>query len=71
MIAKEALLVTVVKWMARIPLPAPPAHRGRGRPTPYPNRLRVNALGIMLSRRLYTAYSLLAFVEQETDVSVL
>jgi hypothetical protein len=71
MIAKEALLVTVVKWMDRIPLPAPPAHRGRGRPTPYPNRLRLNALGIMLSRRLYTAYSLLAFVEQETDVSVL
>lgn len=71
MIAKEALLVTFVKLIDRIPLPEPPAARGRGRPTTYTERLLLKALVIMIIRRLYTAYSLLAFLEQETELTVL
>ena len=35
----------------------------------YPDRLIVKALIIMVIRRLYTAYSLLAFLEQETTLT--
>lgn len=69
MIVREALLVTLVKLVDRIPEPVPPAPRGRGRPKVYSERLMVKALVIMVIRRLYTAYSLLAFLEQETDLT--
>ena len=71
MITKEPLLVTFVKLIDRLPLPEPPAQRGRGRPTTYTDRLLLKALVIMIIRRLYTAYSLLAFLEQETELTVL
>jgi hypothetical protein len=69
MIGQEALLVTLVKLVDRIPEGAPPAKRGRGRPKTYTDRLITKALVIMLVRRLYTAYSLLAFLYQETDLT--
>jgi len=69
MLLREPLLVTLVKLIDRIPMPAEPRKRGRGRPKVYSDRLIVKALLIMVIRRLYTAYSLLAFLEQETTLT--
>ena len=66
MVYRELLLVTLVKLVDQIPFPEPPKKRGRGRPKVYSDRLIVKALVIMIIRRLYSAYSLLAFLEQET-----
>jgi hypothetical protein len=43
--------------------------RKRGRPQDYTDRLMLKALLIMIIRRLYTAYSLLAFLEQDDYVA--
>ena len=40
-----------------------------GRPITYSERVIVKALAMMIIRRLYTAYSLLAFLEQETELT--
>ncbi len=69
MLPREPLLVTLVKPVDRIPMPEPPQKRGRGRPKVYSDRLIVKALVIMIIRRLYTAYSLLAFLDQDTDLT--
>lgn len=69
MLPREPLLVTLVKLVDRIPVPPEPGKRGRGRPKEYPDRIIVKALVIMVIRRLYTAYSLLAFLEQGTDLT--
>lgn len=69
MIRQEALLVTLVKLVDCIPLPAPPQKRGRGHPKVYTEHLILKALVIMVIRRLYSAYSLLAFLEQETPLT--
>jgi len=69
MLQSDPLLVTLVKLVDRIPTPPPPKKRGRGRPKTYPDKLIVKALIIMVIRRLYSAYSLLAFLEQETDLT--
>jgi hypothetical protein len=52
-----------------IPWPHAAVQRQRGRPNTYCERLIVKALVIMIIRRLYTAYSLLAFLEQETELT--
>lgn len=70
MLPSEYLLVTWVKLVDRIPTPPPPKLRGRGRPQTYPDKLIVKALIIMVIRRLYSAYSLLTFLEQETALTV-
>ncbi len=69
MVAKEALLVIFVQLIDRIPMPCAVASRRRGRPQVYTERLIVKALIIMLIRRLYSAYSLLAFLEIESEVT--
>ena len=69
MVHQKPLLVTFVMLVDRIPMPAPPKKRGRGRPKVYPDRLIVKALIIMVVRRLYSAYSLLAFLEQDTALT--
>ena len=69
MLQQKPLLVTFVMLIDLIPMPPPPKTRGRGRPKVYPDRLIVKALIIMVIRRLYTAYSLLAFLEQETSLT--
>lgn len=70
MITSEPLLVIFVKMVDRIPTPPLPKKRKRGRPETYSDKLIIKALIIMVIRRLYTAYSLLAFLEQETDLTV-
>jgi hypothetical protein len=69
MLLEKPLLVTLVMLVDRIPMSPPPKNRGRGRPKVYPDRLIVKALIIMIIRRLYSAYSLLAFLEQETALT--
>jgi hypothetical protein len=66
MVHQKPLLVIFVRLVDRIPITAPPKKRGPGRPKVYPDRLIVKALVIMVIRRLYSAYSLLAFLEQDT-----
>ena len=69
MLHQKPLLVIFVLLVDRIPITAPPKKRGPGRPKVYPDRLIVKALVIMVIRRLYSAYSLLAFLEQDTALT--
>src|SRR5574341_1193216 len=69
MLQREPLLVTLVKWVDAIPMPKEPEKRKRGHPKVYADRIIIKALVIMVIRRLYTAYSLLAFLEQECEVT--
>jgi hypothetical protein len=69
MLHREPLLVTLLKLVDRIPWPQESAQRRCGRPIVYSERLIVKALVIMIIRRLYTAYSLLAFLQQDTDLT--
>lgn len=69
MLLSEHLLVILVQLVDRIPQPPPPK-RGRGHPQTYSETIIIKALMIMVIRRLYTAYSLLAFLEQETTLTV-
>lgn len=70
MIAREPVLVMFVKLVDCIPMPPPPQKRKRGRQKQYSDRLIIKALIVMIVRRLYTAYSLLAFLEQETELTL-
>jgi hypothetical protein len=65
MLRQKSLLVTLVKLIDEVPWPPDPAKRPRGRPKAYSDRLIVKALVIMIIRRLYTAYALLAFLDQD------
>jgi len=69
MIPQEPLLVILVKLVDCIPVPEPPPKRRRGHPKVYSDRLMVKALVIMVVRRLYSAYGLLAFLQQETALT--
>ncbi len=69
MILEEPFLVILLNLVDYIPAPAPPQKRGRGRPHTYPDRLIVKALIVMVVRRLYSAYALLAFLEQDTALT--
>lgn len=65
MLRQKSLLVSLVLLVDRLPWPPEPAKRCRGRPTTYSDRLIMKALVIMIIRRLYTAYALLAFLNQD------
>lgn len=65
MLRQTSLLVSLVLLIDRLPWPPEPAKRPRGRPKMYSDRLIVKALVIMIIRRLYTAYALLAFLDQD------
>lgn len=69
MILQEPLLVMLVKLVDQIPGPAVSPKRRRGHPDVYSDRLIVKALIIMIIRRLYSAYSLLAFLDQPTTLT--
>ena len=69
MIPEEPFLVILLNLVDHIPEPSRPQKRGRGRPHTYPDRLIVKALIVMVVRRLYSAYALLAFLEQDTALT--
>ena len=64
MVPDASLLVALVRLIDRIPLPPPPA--GRGRPKLYSDRLILKAMVIMIVRHLATVGALLAILEQPT-----
>jgi DDE family transposase len=66
MILLDSLLVTLVQLVDRLPRPAPPRARGRGRPRVYGDPLFLKALVIMIVRHLHTPGELLAVLEQST-----
>ena len=66
MIGQTSLLVTLVTLVDRLPLPPPPAQRGRGRPVTYPDRLFLKALVVMIVRHLHKVHELLAVLGQPT-----
>src|SRR5215211_5648246 len=66
MIGQDTLLVSLVRLLDRLPMPAPPANRPRGRPKIYRDRLFLKALVIMIVRHLHTVYELRSVLEQPT-----
>ncbi len=68
MISGDSILVSLVRLVDHLPFPPPPAPRKRGRPQTYSEQLLVKALVVMIIRRLYTAWALLAFLQQDDPV---
>jgi hypothetical protein len=64
------LLLVLLHLVDKIPMPPPPEKRARGRRQTYSDRLIVKALLVMVIRRLYSAYSLLAFLKQDTELTI-
>jgi DDE family transposase len=69
MLRHSSLLVSLVTAIDRLPWPDEPKQPKRGRPKRYSDRLIMKALLIMIVRRLYTAYALLAFLQQDDVVA--
>jgi Transposase DDE domain len=70
MIHGDSILVSLVKLVDRLPWPPEPAKRPRGCPRRYSDRFIMKALVIMIIRRLYSAYALLRFLEQDDPVPI-
>ncbi len=68
MISGGSILVSLVRLVDSLPVPPPPVRRTRGRQRTYTERLLLKALVVMIIRRLYTAWALLAFLQQEDPV---
>jgi hypothetical protein len=66
MVLQDSLLVTLVKLVDRLPMPALSGKRGRGRPMFYPDRLFLKALVIMIIRHLHKIHELLTVLDQPT-----
>ncbi|MEM7031207.1 MAG: transposase [Chloroflexota bacterium] len=66
MIAEEPILVILLKLIEQIPMILEPQKPSRGRRKTYPDQLIIKALVIMTVKRIYSAYGLLEFLEQET-----
>jgi hypothetical protein len=69
MLRQTSLLVSLVRLIDHFPWPSAPVQRPRGRPKTYSDRLILKALVILIIRRLYTAYALLTFLEQDDTVA--
>lgn len=69
MLTQGSILVSLLKLVDEIPTAAPPSKRKRGRQETYSDKLFVKALIVMIIRRLYTAYALLSFLEQDDPVA--
>ena len=67
MIGQESLLVTLVRWVDRLPVPPSVPQRRRGRPKLYTDRVFLKALVIMIVRHLYTIHELLTVLDQPTS----
>jgi hypothetical protein len=68
MISGDSILVSLVRLVDSLPFPPPPTRRKRGRQQPYADQLLVKALVVMIIRRWYTAWALLAFLPQDDPV---
>lgn len=68
MIGGDSILVSLVRLVDHLPFPPPPRQRKRGRPQTYSDQLLVKALVVMIIRRLYTAWALRAFLQQDDPV---
>src|SRR5258708_20366593 len=66
MVSQDSLLVTLVKLVDRVPMPALPTKRGRGHPKVYPDRLFLKAVVIMIVRHLHNVHELLSVLAQPT-----
>jgi len=66
MVSQNSLLVTLVKLVDRLPMPALAAKRGRGHPKVYSERLSLKALVIMIVRHLHKINELLSVLAQPT-----
>lgn len=72
MILHDALLVTLVKLVDRLPMPAQPSKRERGHPRVYSDRLFLKAFVIMIVRHLHKVNELLSVLAQPTaDMAIL
>lgn len=65
MLTQVSLLVRLVTLIDKAPSLPPPAKRLRGKPRFYSDTLMLKALIIMIIRRLYTASTLLSFLNQD------
>jgi hypothetical protein len=70
MLIRGSILVSLLWLVEQIPPPPPPAKRQRGRQETSSDKLFVKALIVMSIRRLYTAYALLHFLEQDDPVAL-
>src|SRR5262245_22524716 len=68
MLTQGSILVSLLWLIEQIPTPPPPVKRQRGRQAFYSDKLFIKALIVMIIRRLYTAYALLSFLEQDDPV---
>src|SRR5215218_4113309 len=66
MIGEDGVLVQLIRLVERIPTPASPQRRPRGRPVVYSERLFLKALVIMIVRRLHKVHELLAVLDEPT-----
>jgi len=69
MLTQGSILVSLLWLVELMPTPPPPAKRKRGRQETYSDKLFVKALVVMIIRRLYTAYALLNFLEQDDPLT--
>src|SRR5713101_9364304 len=68
MISGGSILVSLVRLVEYLPFSPPSSRRQRGRQKTYSDQLIVKALVVMIIRRLYTAWALLAFLQQQDPV---
>jgi hypothetical protein len=70
MLRQTSIRVSLVVLTDRLPWPLEPTPQPQGGPKTYSHRLVMKALVIMMIRRLYTAYALLTFLDQDDAVAV-
>jgi hypothetical protein len=68
MISGESILVSLVRLVDFLPWPPPPVRRQRGRQQIYSEQLIVKAVVVMIMWRLYTAWAVVAFLQQDDPV---
>jgi len=66
MVSQDSLLVTFVKLVDRLSMPALSTKRERGRAKMCPDRLFLKALVIMIVRHLHNVHELLSVLAQPT-----
>jgi transposase len=67
MVSQDSLLITLVKLVDHVPIPALPTKGGRGHPIVYPDRLFLKAIVIMIVRHLHNVHELLSVLAQPTE----